>query len=114
MSQRNQGYGQGIRLGVLPGVPFHRLLEIHFLNVLLEKSTVIGPPGVDPEGSSAVLQELHSNSTLGFASFPLGEINFQLQIQNRAARRINFHSRDRSVGMSAENALISDRFSLDF
>ena len=33
----------------------------------------------------------------------LGEINFQLQIQNRAARGINFHYRDRSVEMSAEN-----------
>ena len=29
--------------------------------------------------------------------------NFQLQIQNRAARRMNFHDRDRFVGMSAEN-----------
>ena len=33
----------------------------------------------------------------------LGRINFQLQIQNRAARRINFHYRDRSLGISAEN-----------
>ena len=33
----------------------------------------------------------------------LGGINFQLQIQNLAARRINFHYRDRSVGISAEN-----------
>ena len=33
----------------------------------------------------------------------LGRINFQLQIQNRAARRINFHYRDRSVGISAES-----------
>ena len=33
----------------------------------------------------------------------LEEIHFPLQIQNRAARRINFHYRDRSVGMSAEN-----------
>ena len=30
-------------------------------------------------------------------------INFRLQIQNRAARRLNFHYRDRSVGISAEN-----------
>ena len=29
--------------------------------------------------------------------------SFRLQIQNRAARRINFHYRNRSVGMSAEN-----------
>ena len=35
--------------------------------------------------------------------YSLGGINFQLQIQNRAARRINFHHRDRSVGISAEN-----------
>ena len=33
----------------------------------------------------------------------LGEINVQLQIHNRVARRIYFHYRDRSVGMSAEN-----------
>ena len=33
----------------------------------------------------------------------LGEIIFQLQIQNRAARRINCHYRDRSVGISTEN-----------
>ena len=32
-----------------------------------------------------------------------GGINFQLQIQNRAARRINCHYRDRFVGISAEN-----------
>ena len=35
-------------------------------------------------------------------TFFLAEINFQLQMQNRAARRINFHYRDRSVGISAE------------
>ena len=34
--------------------------------------------------------------------FFLGRINFRLHIQNRAARRINFHCRDRSVGISAE------------
>ena len=33
----------------------------------------------------------------------LRAINFQLQIQNPAARRINFHYRNRSVGISAEN-----------
>ena len=33
----------------------------------------------------------------------LGGINFQLQVQNRASRRMNFHYRDRSVGISAEN-----------
>ena len=32
----------------------------------------------------------------------------QLQIQNRAARRINFHYRNRSVGISAEIFLITD------
>ena len=31
------------------------------------------------------------------------EIRFQLQMQNRAARRNYFHYRDRSVGMSAED-----------
>ena len=33
----------------------------------------------------------------------LGGVNLKLQIQNRAARRIHFHYKDRSVGMSAEN-----------
>ena len=33
----------------------------------------------------------------------LGGIKFRVQIQNRAARRINFHYRDRSLGISAEN-----------
>ena len=33
----------------------------------------------------------------------LREINFQVQTQNHAARRIDFDYRDRSVGMSAEN-----------
>ena len=28
---RNQGYGNGIRLGVVPGVPSHRLFASHFL-----------------------------------------------------------------------------------
>ena len=32
----------------------------------------------------------------------LGGINYQLQIQNRAARRINFHYSDRPLGISAE------------
>ena len=36
-------------------------------------------------------------------TFILRAINFQLQIQNPAARRMNFHYRNRSVGMSAEN-----------
>ena len=35
--------------------------------------------------------------------FVLGGIDFRLQIQNRAARRINFHYRDRSLRTSAEN-----------
>ena len=35
--------------------------------------------------------------------FFLGGINFRLQIQKRAARRISFHYRDRSLGISAEN-----------
>ena len=30
-------------------------------------------------------------------------VHFHLQIQNRAARRINFHHRDRSLGISADN-----------
>ena len=33
----------------------------------------------------------------------LRAINFQLQIQNPAARRVNFHYRNRSVGIAAEN-----------
>ena len=33
----------------------------------------------------------------------LGEINFQLQIQNLAARRIAFHYGDRCVGISGDN-----------
>ena len=33
----------------------------------------------------------------------LGAANSQLQIQNRAARRISCHYRDRSVGIPAEN-----------
>ena len=36
-------------------------------------------------------------------TFLLEEINFQLQIQNRAARRINFHYRGRSVEISSES-----------
>ena len=37
-------------------------------------------------------------------TFSLGEIYFQLQIQNRAARRMNFFDyKDRSLGMSAES-----------
>ena len=44
----------------------------------------------------------------------LGGINFQLQIQNRAATRINCHYRDRSVGISVENlSLQIYRFSLE-
>ena len=50
--QRNQGYGQGIRLGVLPGVPSQTLLERYFLWILVEKSTVIRPRGVDWRGSN--------------------------------------------------------------
>ena len=38
--------------------------------------------------------------------FFLGEISCQLQIQNCVARRSNFHYRDRSVGVSAENLLL--------
>ena len=44
----------------------------------------------------------------------LGGINFQLQIQNRAARRINSHYRDRSVGISAQISHYRYRFSLEF
>ena len=46
---------------------------------------------------------LHGLRALDRQTFFLRPINFQLQIQNRAARRINFHYRDRSVGIWAEN-----------
>ena len=36
-------------------------------------------------------------------TFSLGEINCQLQTQNRAARTINFHYRDRSLEISSES-----------
>ena len=54
-------------VGVLPGVPFHRLLENYFLWILVEKRTVVRPSGVDLEGVPAILQEPHLNSTPGFA-----------------------------------------------
>ena len=41
-------------------------------------------------------------------------INFELQIQNRAARRINCHYRDRSVGISQKISHYGYRFSLEF
>ena len=47
--QRNQGYGWGMRLGVLPGVPSCRLLESNFLWSFGRKSTVFRPPGIDLE-----------------------------------------------------------------
>ena len=65
MPQRNQGYGQGIRLGVLQGVPFHRLLESYFLWTLAERSMVIS--GRSRGGSPTALQEPYLNSTFGFA-----------------------------------------------
>ena len=40
--------------------------------------------------------------------------NFQLQIQNRAARRVNVHYRDRSVAMSAEIRHYRYRFFPEF
>ena len=43
----------------------------------------------------------------------LGAISFQLQIQNRTARRVNFHCRDRSVGISAEYLSLQVQISLD-
>ena len=45
---------------------------------------------------------LGHNITEGQRLF-LGRVNLPLQIQNRAARRISFHYRDRSVGISGEN-----------
>ena len=45
----------------------------------------------------------------------LRQINVQSHIQDRAARRVDFHYRSRSVGMSAENlSLQICRFSLEF
>ena len=38
----------------------------------------------------------------------------QVQLQNRAAMRINFHDRDRSVGMLAENLPLQMVDSLEF
>ena len=45
---------RAFRLGVLPGVPSQRLLESYFLWILVEKSTVVRPPGVDLEGGPTV------------------------------------------------------------
>ena len=47
-------------------------------------------------------------------TFFLGEINYQLQIQNRAARRTNFHCRDRSVDSWQRISHYRYRFSLEF
>ena len=52
--QRNQGYGWGIQLGALAGLPSDRLLEGYFWWSLAEKSRVIRPLGVDLEGVSTV------------------------------------------------------------
>ena len=41
-------------------------------------------------------------------------MDFQLHIQNHAARRTNFHYRDRSLGISAEISHYRYRFSLEF
>ena len=62
-----QEYGQGVRLGVLPGVPSHRLLESYFLWIWNKNGTVIRLCGADLEGRPTVLQEPYPNSTLGFA-----------------------------------------------
>ena len=40
----------GFWLGVLPGVPSHRLRQSYFLWILAEQGTAIRPPGVDLEG----------------------------------------------------------------
>ena len=44
----------------------------------------------------------------------LGEMHFQLQIQNHAATGTSFHYRDRSLGISAEKSHYRYRFSLEF
>ena len=46
-------------------------------------------------------------------TFFLRAINFKLQIQNRAARRINFHYRDRSVEFEQKISQYRYRLSLE-
>ena len=65
--QGNQGYGWGIRLGVLPGVPSCRLLESHFLWSFGRKEYGFQTSWSRFGGVPTVLQEPYLNSTLGFA-----------------------------------------------
>ena len=58
---------------------------------------------LNSERKSSVRDEYRSIQIDHRQTLFLGGINFRLQIQNRAARRMNFHYRDRSVGISAEN-----------
>ena len=53
IDQRNQRYGWGIRLGVLPGAPSLRLLGSYFLCILVEMGTVSSSPGVGMQGGSS-------------------------------------------------------------
>ena len=46
--------------------------------------------------------------------FFLGGVSFRLQIQNRAARRINFHYRKRSLEFQQKISRYRYRFSLEF
>ena len=70
MHQRNQGYSQGIWLGVLQGLHFRRLLEIHFLVDLGRKGYSYQISKCrSVRGSNMTPRALPYNSTLGFAYF---------------------------------------------
>ena len=90
-------------LAALRGVQQHLCVHPHFPSPNAENCRC-SPIGVRPLSSGpfpiilTVVSKLITDR-----NFLLGGINFQLQIQNRAARRINFHYRDRSLGISAEN-----------
>ena len=72
-------------------------------------STIGGSKPDEPQKPTLKLKMLRTNC--GYRSiqidyrqtFFLVVINFQLKIQNRAARRIKIHYRDRSLGISAGN-----------
>ena len=85
--------------------------ETPFLKHLFRTPDSRGNLEAKHEGNDLQLQGGHGSARFGYRSIQidyrqrpfLGGIHFQLQIQNRAARRINCHCRDRSVGISAEN-----------
>ena len=79
---------------------FAILFEVLLIEIQEEIHHFAGWEGGGLRGTKTVNK--HFVNKLAFPIF-LGGMNCQLQMQNRATRRMKFHYRDRSPGISAES-----------